>query len=147
FLRLPLYDLDNRGLFDSPRVQELPEHRCLKDAEPNPQTDPNENDGKRERDPPAPGSKLIARPSAERQYRKIGQEETAWDAELRPRGHQAALTMMARPFHRQKHRTAPFPADTNPLNHAQNGQYYCTPDPDHLVGGHKGNQEGCDAHA
>jgi hypothetical protein len=60
FLRLPLDDLDNRGLFDSPRVQELPEYRCFENAEPNPQTDPNENDGKRERDPPAPGSELIA---------------------------------------------------------------------------------------
>jgi hypothetical protein len=55
--------------------------------------------------------------------------------------------MMTRPFHRQKHRTTPFPPDANPLNHAQNSQYYCTPDPDHLVGGHKGNQKGCDAHA
>ena len=140
-------DFNNRRFLDFIITQKLPEHRCLEDAEPNPQTNPDKDDREREPDAPAPGSEQIARPSAESQYRKVRQEQTAGDAELRPRRHQAALAMMTRPFHRQQHRTARFPADADTLDHPQKGQNYCTPDPDHLVGGHKGDQDGRDAHA
>ena len=57
------------------------------------------------------------------------------------------MAMMTRPFHRQEHRTTPFPADANPLNHAQNRQDHSTPDADRLLGGHKGDQKGRNTHA
>ena len=54
---------------------------------------------------------------------------------------------MTRPFHRQQYRTAPFPADADPLNHPQDRQEHRAPDADRLIGRDKGNQESRDAHA
>ena len=55
--------------------------------------------------------------------------------------------MRARPFHRQQHRSAPFAADADALNHAQHGQDHRAPDANRRVGRHEGDQEGRDAHA
>src|SRR5262249_3552194 len=111
FLRLFPDHFDKRGLLDSLGAQELPEYRRLENPETDPQADTNEYDGQKKRDPPTPGSKLLARPGAERQYRQVRQKQTARDTKLRPRRYQPALAVMTRPFHRKKHRTAPFPTD------------------------------------
>ncbi len=125
----------------------LLEHRRLEDAEADPQADADQNDRERERDAPAPGRELVARPGAERQDREVRQEQAARHAELRPRRHQAALSVMARPFHREQHRSAPFAADADALNHPQHGQDDRAPDADRVVGRHEGDEEGRDAHA
>ena len=73
------------GAFLDPVVaQQLAEHRCLEDAEPNPQANSNQDDRQRERDTPAPGGELIAGPSAEGQYHKVREKQTGRDSELRP---------------------------------------------------------------
>jgi hypothetical protein len=54
--------------------------------------------------------------------------------------------MGARPFHGQKHRPAPLPADANALHGAQDGQDHGPPDADRLVGRHEGDEEGRNAH-
>src|SRR5215472_11188593 len=84
--RLFLKHLDNRSLLDFVLVQQLLEHGCLKNAETNPQANPNQYDRERERNSPAPGGKLIPRQSAERQNRQVREEQTSRDAELRTRG-------------------------------------------------------------
>src|SRR5215471_471866 len=68
FPRLFLDHFENWGSLNSIVVQKLPKHRCLEDAETDPKSYPNEDDRQCERDPPAPNSELIARPSAEGQY-------------------------------------------------------------------------------
>jgi hypothetical protein len=55
--------------------------------------------------------------------------------------------MVTRPFHRQQHRSAPFAADADALNHPQHRQDDGAPDPDRLVGGYEGDQKGRNAHA
>src|SRR5579863_7649159 len=55
--------------------------------------------------------------------------------------------MRARPFHRQQHRPAPFAANADALKHAQDSQDNRSPYSDRLIGRHKGDQEGRDAHA
>ena len=55
-------------------MQELLEHRRIKDAKANPKSDSNENDREREWNSPAPSVELIARHLAEREDCKIGQE-------------------------------------------------------------------------
>jgi hypothetical protein len=84
---------------------------------------------------------------AECEDRKVCQEQAAGDAELRPRRHQSALTVVTRPFHRQQHRSAPFTANADALNHPQNRQNDRTPDADRLVCRYECNKEGCNAHA
>src|ERR1700730_9774212 len=94
-LRLLLDDLDDGGSLGFLLIQELLEHRRLKDAKANPQADTHENDREREWNTPAPNGELIARPCAEGQDRKVRQKQAARDAELRPRRHQAALPAMS----------------------------------------------------
>src|SRR5215471_6961148 len=66
-LRLFLEHFDNRRFLDFILVQKLLEHRSLKNAETNPQANPNQYDRECERNAPAPGGKLISRQSAEGQ--------------------------------------------------------------------------------
>ena len=126
---------------------QLAEYRRLQDAEPDPQADADQHDRNRKRHPPAPGQELIAGPGAEGEHREIGQEQSARDAELRPRCHQAALAVMARPLHRQQHRAAPLAADADALEHPQHRQHHGAPYADLLVGRHEGDEERRDAHA
>ena len=139
FLMTPLLDLVV--------VDQRLEGRRLEDAEPDPQADPDEQDGEGKRYPPTPSGELIPGPRAERQYRKVREEQTARHAELRPRCDEAALVMVTRPFHCQQYRSAPLPTDADALDHAQKGQDHGAPNTDRLVGGNKGDQKGRDAHA
>ena len=66
---------------------------------------------------------------------------------MRPGCDQAALSLMARPLHRQQHRSAPLAADADALKHTQNRQDDRAPDSDRLVGRHERDEEGRDAHA
>jgi hypothetical protein len=102
----------------------------------------HKDDRERERDAPAPRQEFVARPGAERKDREIRQQQPARHAELRPRGHQTALTVGTRPFHREQHRAAPFAADADALDHAQHGQKHRAPDADGRVSGHEGDGEG-----
>src|SRR5215813_11454671 len=100
--RLFSEDLNNRGFLDFVLVQELLEHGSFKNAETNPQANPNQYDRERERNSPAPGGELIPRQSAERQNRQVREEETSRNAELWPGCDQPTLPVMTRPFHRQE---------------------------------------------
>src|SRR5215472_2421160 len=101
-LRLLLEHFDNTRFLDLVLIQKLLEHGFLKNAETNPQANPNQYDRERERNSPAPGREFIPRQSAEGQYRQVREEQTSRDAELRPRCDQPTLSMMTRPFHRQE---------------------------------------------
>jgi len=57
------------------------------------------------------------------------------------------LTVGARPFHRQQHRSAPLAADADTLQHAQYREDHRAPDADFRIGRHECDEEGCDAHA
>ena len=70
------------------------EHRRLQNAETDPQAEADQNDREREWNAPAPDEELIARLVAEGEDREVGQEQAAGHAELRPRGHQAALVVV-----------------------------------------------------
>ena len=65
--------------------------RRLEDAEPDPQPDTDHDEAEPERDAPSPAQELRPRQPAERQDRKIGEEETGWPANLRPRRNQPAI--------------------------------------------------------
>jgi hypothetical protein len=52
-------------------VQEALEHRRLRDAEADPQADADEYNRQRERNTPAPGDELVARPGAEGEDRQV----------------------------------------------------------------------------
>src|SRR5215469_501190 len=101
-LRLFLEHFDNRRFLDLVFIQKLLEHRSLKNAETNPQANPNQYDRERERNSPPPVGERISRQSAERQDRQVREEQTSGNAELRPRCNQPTLAMMTRPFHRQQ---------------------------------------------
>src|SRR6185437_7251826 len=97
-------------------------------AEPDPEADADQDDRQRERDAPAPIEEGFTRPGAEAQDHQVGEEQAGRHAKLRPRGDQAAAAMAARPFHRDQHRAAPFAADADALDHAQDGEEDGAPD-------------------
>ena len=99
-----------------------PKYWCFEDAEPNPQADADEYDAQREWDAPAPHQKRIARHPAKEEHCKIGQKQAGGGTELRPGRKEAALVVMARPFHRQQNRATPLAADADPLQEAEDGQ-------------------------
>src|SRR5215467_10285624 len=68
-LRLFLEHFDDRRVLDLVFIQKLLKHRSLKNAETNPQANPNQYDRERERNSPPPGGELISRQSAEGQDR------------------------------------------------------------------------------
>ena len=119
----------------------------LEDAEADPQADADQNDREGEWKTPAPNQELVARPGAERQNREVGQEQSGRHAELRPRRHQPALAVGARPFHGQQHRSAPLPADADALQRPQDRQKNGAPDADRGVGRHQTDREGGEPHA
>jgi hypothetical protein len=67
-------------------------------------------------------------------------------APLRPGGDEAAMAGGARPLHRQEDRAAPFAADPDPLDRAQDRQDDRAPDADRGVTRHEGDEEGRDPH-
>ena len=127
-------------------LDQLLEHGCFQDADPDPQADADQDDAEEERHAPAPGDEIGAGPGAEREDHEVRQEQAARHAELRPGGDQAAAAMGARPLHRDQHRAAPFAADADALEHAQDGQDDGAPDADGVVARHQGDQERRDAH-
>src|SRR5437867_3571691 len=90
---------------------QLGEYRCLQDAEPDVEADADQRQAQRERDTPAPGKEMLAGHLTEGEHGEIGEEQSAGDAELRPRRDKAARVITARPFHRHQHRATPFAAD------------------------------------
>src|SRR5579859_3077437 len=116
-----LEDRDNGSLLDLLGLDEILENRRLEDAESNPQSDAHQNDREREGYAPTPGEELIAGELAGDEHGKVGQEQAARHAELRPGRDQPTLTVGARPFHRQQHRTAPLAAHADALEHSQHG--------------------------
>ncbi len=126
--------------------QEFREDRGLENAEADIETNADEDDAERERNPPTPGDELVAGELAERQKGEVGEEQAAGYAELRPRRDEAARAVRARPFHRQQHRAAPLAADPDALNKAQEGQDDRAPDADRLIARDEGDDEGGDAH-
>src|SRR5215831_4176317 len=101
FLWLLLDDLEEGCALHLVGVDKSLEHGRLENAEPDPQADAHEDDRQRKRDAPTPLGELVTGPGAEGQYRKIGEEQTAGDTELRPGCNEPTLAVMARPFHRQ----------------------------------------------
>ena len=77
---------------------------------------------------------------------RLDRNRPARHAELRPGGDEAAAVMGARPLHGDQHRAAPFAADADALQGAQDGQDDGAPDADGVVAGHEGDQERGDAH-
>jgi hypothetical protein len=144
--RLPLEHLDDRRALDLALRYQLFEHRRLENAEPHPQADSDQDDTEQEGYAPAPLEELVAGERAEREDREVGEEETRRHAELRPGCDEAAIVMGACPFHRDQHRATPFAAHADPLDRPQDGQQNRAPDADRRVAGHKGDQEGGDAH-
>jgi len=76
--------------------------RRLEDAEPDPQPDTDHDEAEPERDAPSPAQELRPRQPAERQDRKIGEEEAHRSAELRPSRDEPVIFARSRPFHRQQ---------------------------------------------
>jgi hypothetical protein len=129
-LWLPLQHFDDRCAGDFLAIENALENRGLEDPETNPQADANHDDAEQERNAPAPDEELVAGNPAEHQHRDIRQEQSGGSTELRPRREKAAVLVGARPFHRQQHRAAPFAADTDALNQAEQGEDGGTPNPD-----------------
>src|SRR5215469_14279974 len=70
-LRLFLEHFDNRRFLDLIGIQKLLEHRCLKNAEADPQANPDQYNRECERNSPAPAGELISRQSAKSQNRQV----------------------------------------------------------------------------
>ena len=85
---------------------------------------------------------LVAGQPAEHQHREIGEKQPRRRAELRPRRDKPAILVGSRPFHRQQHRAAPFAADPDSLDQADDGQQNGAPDADAGVGRHETNRKG-----
>src|SRR6266851_5602815 len=126
--------------------QQLREDRRLENAEADIEADADEHDAEGKRNPPSPDDELVAGKLAERQEGEVGKEEAARHAELRPRRDEAARAVGARPLHRQQYRAAPFAADPDALDKAQEGQDDGAPDADRLVARDESDDEGGDAH-
>ena len=133
-LGLALEHFEHRHAFDAVFGDHLLEDRGFEDAEPDPQPDPDHDDADQKRDAPAPHQELVARKPAEHQHRQIGQEEPGRRAELRPGRDEAAMLGGSRPFHGQQYRAAPFAADADPLDQANDRQQDRAPDADARVG-------------
>src|SRR5260370_7581423 len=73
---------------------------------------------------------------------QVSQEQSGRPAELRPGGEKAAIFVGSRPFHRQQYRAAPFAADPDPLDQADDHQKDSPPDADALVGRHETDGHG-----
>src|SRR5215469_10583569 len=93
-LRLFLEHFDDWCFLDFVFVQKLLKHGCFKDAETDPQANPNQYDRECKRNSPPPDRELIPRQSAEGQYRQVREEQASRDAELRPGCNQPTLPMM-----------------------------------------------------
>ena len=139
---LALQDLGDGGARNALVRHDLPEDRCLEDAEPDPQANPHHDEAQPERDAPPPAQELISRHLTERQDREVREEKTGRPAELRPGSEELAIFAGAGPFHRQQHRAAPFAADADPLDEAQYDQHDRAPDADLLIGRDASDQEG-----
>jgi hypothetical protein len=142
----------NRHLLQPIGFYQRRKDRGLENAEADPKPDGDHDQAQVKRDTPAPGQKPVAGNGAERQHRKVRQEQPGRAAELRPRGDEAAMLVGSRPLHREQHRTAPFAADPDALYQAQHHQNNGGPEADLIVGWHQthrecrkaGQQQGCD---
>src|ERR1700738_846900 len=72
-----------------------------------------------------------------RQHRQSRQEKPGWRAELWPGRDKSAVSVRARPLHRKQHRAAPFAAEPETLDEANDGQNDSAPNADLLVGRNK----------
>ena len=139
-LGLPLdYLLDRHPLDSILRNQSL-ERRRFQDAQPDVKPHCHHYDAEHERYP-QPQTRNW---SPESQLKN----NTARLASKRPPGppncgaDEAAMLVGARPFHRQQNRTAPFAADTDPLDEADDGQNDRAPDANRAVSRNETHGEG-----
>jgi hypothetical protein len=95
---------------------------------------------------PQPGQEGIARHLTESQHREVGEEEACRSAELRPRGNEPALAVMARPLHREENRAAPLAAHADALERAQDGEDHRAPHANPIVARQERHQERRNTH-
>ena len=104
------------------------------------------SDRQQERHAPAPGEEIRLVLDAGDQGEHAGREQAArGDARLRPARPEAAPGGVAM-LGRHQHRPAPFAADREALDQAQDDQRDRRPDADLLVGRQQADQHGRDAH-
>src|SRR5262249_60984946 len=108
----------------------------LENSKPDVKSHEHEQQAQNERYAPAPDQELVAGHLAEREHGQVGEEEPAGHAELRPGGDESAGMIRARPFHRHQHRAAPFAADADTLDEAQDGENDSAPETDAFVARH-----------
>src|SRR5262245_10693224 len=127
-LRVALDHFQYRRALDLALGQQFGEHRRLENAEPDIESDHDQDEAQEERYAPAPGEELLAGHLAEREHGEVGEEKSARHAELWPGGDEAAGMIGARPLHGHQHRATPLAADADSLNEAQDGEEDRAPD-------------------
>src|SRR5207237_8925081 len=120
--------------FDLPLGEKPLEERTLEHAQPDIEADRHQQDAEVERHPPAPVGKPFRTGDVAHDVEStVRQHQPDGDTELRPASPETAPTTMS-PLHRHQHRAAPFTADADALDEAQNDQKERAPDPDRLLG-------------
>src|SRR5262249_59928333 len=85
-LRVALDHFQYRRALDLALGQQFREHRRLENAEPDIESDHDQDEAQEERYAPAPGEELLAGHLAEREHGEVGEEKSARHAELWPGG-------------------------------------------------------------
>src|SRR5262249_21212557 len=76
--------------FDAITGLQAGKRRRFENAEPDVEPDADQHDAECKGQPPTPDQEFVAGDLAEGEYREIGQEQPAWDAELGPGGDESA---------------------------------------------------------
>ena len=111
---------------------------------PDVQAERDQDNAEQEGNAPAPRKEVLARHRAQREDRQIREKQASRYAELRPGSDESAMAIRLCPLHREKHRAAPFAADADTLNEAQERQDDRAPNTDVVIAGDERDQKGGD---
>ena len=128
--RLTTQHFEYRCAFDALFLEDFPEHWRFKNPSRIHRPNGDHYDADKEGDAPPPDQELVSRQPTENKDRRVRQEEPGGGAKLWPGGDEAAMLAGPCPFHREQHRTAPFPADPNALDQTDECQQNGAPDAD-----------------
>uniref|UniRef100_J2JTH2 Ribonuclease E n=1 Tax=Streptomyces auratus AGR0001 TaxID=1160718 RepID=J2JTH2_9ACTN len=133
FARVAAQHLDGGHPGGFLRISHLGEHRCLTDLQTDEQSDADQQERQQERHPPAPRAKrLIVEYRRQQPEHPGGREEPHGRAELREGGVQPAPGAR-RMLDREQRGPAPFAAQSDALEEAQQRQHHRCPDPPAVI--------------
>ena len=110
-----------------------------------PQAEQYQYRAQQERDPPAPGEKILFTEQGHQRNNKGRHQHADGHARLRNAAEEP-FAFFWRVFIGQQQRAAPFTADAHPLNDTHQDQQRGSPHANHLIRRQQANHDGCTAH-